>query len=122
MRIWTELKNIPYSDSFNNEELYTVVGLPYQKANPSSTAAPSPNLDKPSHRVAYRVCSRIVFKKSVAFFGSKIENSSYEKGIESFKNWTEWAEIKIAEYRAMNPIAPLMLPREAPKQAIKQAV
>jgi len=110
MRIWTELKNIPYSDSFNNEELYTIVGLPLQSVNPSGPA--SPNLDRPSHRVAYRVTSRVVFKKSVAFFGSKIENGSFEKGIESFKNWTEWAEVKIAEHRALNPIPLFVLPKD----------
>jgi hypothetical protein len=115
------LKNIPYSDSFNNEELYTVVGLPYQKVNPSS-AFQSPNCDRLSHRVAYRVCSRIVFKKSVAFFGSKIENGSYEKGIESFKNWTDWAEVKIAEYRALNPIQTLTLPKGGAAATLKQAV
>jgi len=94
MRIWTELKNVPYSDSFNNEELYTVVGLPLQKLHPDSPA--SPNLGKLSYKCAYRVTSRIIFKKSVPFFGSKIENSAYDKGIESFNNWTEWASIKIA--------------------------
>ena len=64
--------------------------------------------------MAYRVTSRVVFKKSVAFFGSKIENGSYEKGIESFKNWTDWAEVKIAEYRARNPIPPVLAVKGAP--------
>jgi hypothetical protein len=30
MRVWTEFKNIPYADAFNNEEQYTVVSLPMQ--------------------------------------------------------------------------------------------
>ena len=72
----------------------------------------SPNLDKASHRLAYRVTSRVVFRKSVPFFSSKIENSSYEKGIESFKNWTEWAEVKIAEHRALNPLPLILLPKD----------
>jgi len=54
----------------------------------------------------------VVFKKSVPFFKSKIENGSLEKGIESFKNWTDWAEVKIAEHRLNNPVPPLFLPAD----------
>jgi hypothetical protein len=111
IRTWTELKNVPYSDSFNNEELYTIVGLPLQPTNPGSPVR-SPNLEKPSHRIAYRVSSRVVFRKSIAFFGSKIENGSFEKGVESFKNWTEWAEVKIAEHRTLIPVPIAILPKD----------
>ena len=33
LKLWTELKNIPYSDAFNNEECCTAVSLPMQPLN-----------------------------------------------------------------------------------------
>ncbi len=102
IRTWTELKNIPYADAFNNEECYQLFSLPLR-----STITNQPT-EHSSHRLAYRVSSQVVFRKSVAFFKSKIENGSLEKGIESYKNWTEWALIKIAEYRAEHPVPVVM--------------
>jgi len=93
MRLWTELKNVPYSDCFNNEEQYTIVSMPMKSLNASGGEQHT------SHKVAYRVSSQVVFKKSVSLFKSKIEKACLEKGIESYKNWTDWASIKIEDYR-----------------------
>jgi len=65
----------------------------------------------PSFKIAYRISSQIVFRKSVSLFKSKIEKGSYDKGIESFKNWTDWAQTKIEEHRISNPVT---LPKIAP--------
>ena len=50
MRVWTQLLNVPYCDSFNNEENYAAISLPMQTLN----GAPC---DKIAHKVAYRVTS-----------------------------------------------------------------
>ena len=93
-----------------------------QQANPGSPVR-SLNLEKPSNRKPYRVSSRVVFRKSIEFFGSKIENGSFEKGVEIFKNWTEWAEFKIAEHRTLSPvpIAVLLKDVKIPAQALSKA-
>ena len=104
LRVWTELKNVPYCDAFNNEECYTAVSLPMQPLN----GVPMKE-NQIAHKVAYRITSHVVFNKSVSFFKSKIEKASLEKGIESYKNWTDWASIKIEEYRLTNPATKIYL-------------
>lgn len=52
----------------------------------------------------------MVFSKSVSFFKSKIEKASFEKGVESYKNWTDWALIKIEDYRLNNPVSKYLIP------------
>lgn len=103
MRIWTQLQNVPYSDSFNPEENYTAISLPMQTLNGQPC-------DKIAHKVAYRVTLQVVFSKSVSFFKSKIEKASSEKGVESFKNYTDWAQIKIEDYRLNNPVSKFLVP------------
>jgi hypothetical protein len=112
LRLWTQLQNVPYSDAFNNEENYVALSLPMKSLNGQPC-------DKVAHKVAYRVTSQVVFSKSVSFFKSKIEKASLEKGIESYKNWTDWAMIKIEEYRINNPAAKYLIPDTSLQPPIK---
>jgi hypothetical protein len=51
-RLWTELKNVPYCDAFNNEELYTAISLPMQPLNGAELKE-----SQIAYKVAYRVTS-----------------------------------------------------------------
>ena len=91
--MWTQLKSVPYSDSFNAEEQYAVVSLPKVGS------------DLPSNKCAFRISLRMVFHKKIPLFQGKIEKGSLDKGVESFANWTNWALARLKEYRSQ-PQAP----------------
>jgi len=90
LRLWTQLKGVPYCDSFNAEEQYAVVSLP---------RVGSPNL--PSNKCAFRISLRMVFHKKIPLFQGKIEKGSLDKGVESFSNWTNWALARLQEHRSV---------------------
>ncbi len=79
LRIFNQVKDIPYCDTFNTEENWII-------------ASPDPN----SERCIFRSTMQVIFRKSTLFKG-KIETNAKNTTKTNFANYLKWVQAKAAE-------------------------